>query len=162
MRRISLCCVVLFSVACSVGCAVQAGEQETGGMGGAAAEEQDLLTSEQEILGSNSCKSARITIRNRNWSSHVRVLKLEFYDLTSKKWRSEDVANTEIRFATGTHTFSEDLQYTKNHRIGNWKIKYQIKDLETWKPSQWRTVGPVEGYNRKCVSNAGTKYILEF
>jgi hypothetical protein len=119
-----------------------------------------IASKEQAIFGSNSCKDPKIDIFNPG-SVSMRVKALKFFDQTSDKWRSEDIANTTIPPDSGMR-FRDNLDNAKNHRIGSWKVKL---DDNSW---QKVTINPsssegtvLDGFGRKCVSKAGTRYALE-
>jgi len=117
-----------------------------------AALDEAVDSKDQAIFGSESCKSPKIDIFNPT-DSPIRIKAVKFYDLTKGTWRSEDVSNTTIPPNGSGMRFRDNLDNAKNHRIGSWQVKYD--------DGGWRDADVIDGYNTKCVSNAGTRYAIE-
>lgn len=130
---------------------------DTLGLGGFGGEPgDDSRQVEQKIFGLKSCKKAKISLTN-NGEVPQKVIGFGYWDDTWGGWRYEDVSNYDL-LPGWTATWTENLGDTKNHRITKWEVYMERNYFLGSSYSRGATV--VEGYNRKCVSNAGTQYKL--
>jgi hypothetical protein len=124
---------------------------------------EGLATVSQGLFGSDACKDVAIKIINASDEDSRMITKVEYWDETSDKWRKENLANMALSPGESAR-WTRDLEYTKDHRTGKWKVWYKLKVGSAWHSGYVRLVTPDEGTGSKCkhgdvftleVSNSG-------
>jgi len=113
------------------------------------------IAAQQQALFNGKCKSVRIKVHNTAtvggdpiW---VRIKRAKYWDLTSGVKRSEDLAEREIFTGQWTQWSNEDLEETKDHRVGSWFIIYQFaRPGEPWSTTVQTEVIPFVGDGELC------------
>jgi len=108
----------------------------------------------EKFLGSDACKDVRIRVYNL-YGADIKVTRVEYYDQSDSKWRKEDLGNEVIPW-DDNQVWTRDLEYTKEDRLGNWRVYFRIDQghdpagLRVWSQVYYQTVTPDEGTGLKC------------
>lgn len=105
------------------------------------------------------CKTPKVKVVNDKKAT-IKVTKIQYYDGCDKKWRTEDVASTEI--ASGkSYTFTDNLEYVGNCTVSKFKLYRAVRQStgSAYGPFEWGgELTPDEGANQKC--NTGTQFTI--
>ncbi len=115
----------------------------------------ESIASKQQPLFNGKCKSVRIKVHNRATLNGkpvwIRIKRFKYWDLTSGVKRSEDVVDGEFFNGQWLQWSDENLEETKNHRIGSWFIYLQFAfPGEAWSGTVQTEVIPFVGYGEIC------------
>lgn len=114
------------------------------------------------------CKNTNIIVENqfKNGDNEVkiRVLKVNYYDTTDKRWRDNDVKNTEISFGD-KQTIVEDLEHVENESVPKMQVLFEFEENKGWSGDMWSNVDEVNSsscvkgsnYNVKVTGTANKK-----
>lgn len=113
------------------------------------------IATQQQALFNGKCESVRIKIHNtgkiNGKSIWVKVKRVKYWDLTSGVKRSEDLAEREFYTGQSAQWLNEDLEETKEHRIGQWFIYYQFAfPGEPYSTTVYTEVVPFVGDGEIC------------
>jgi hypothetical protein len=107
----------------------------------------------------DSCKSAKVKIVNDRGES-IKIAKIQYFDYCQKKWRDENVPNTEILGADGsTHHYAElvqNLEYVEGCPITKFKLYRAVRQDKgsAYGSYTWgEELVPDEGTNQKCYTD---------
>jgi hypothetical protein len=105
------------------------------------------------------CKTPKVKVVNDRPET-IKVTKIQYYDGCDKKWRTEDVASTEI--APGkSYTFTDNLEYVGNCTVSKFKLYRALRQStgSAYGSFAWGSeLTPDEGSNQKC--NTGTQFTI--
>ena len=107
----------------------------------------------------DTCKSPNVKVVNDK-STTIKVTKIQYYDGCDKKWRTEDVASTEIA-AGSSHTFTDNLEYVGNCAVSKFKLYRAVRQTTgtAYGSFEWGgELTPDEGASQRC--NTGVKYTI--
>ena len=113
------------------------------------------VATKQQALFNGKCESVRIKIHNNAtldgrpiW---VRIKRVKYWDLTSGVKRSEDLAEREVFTGQVAQWSNEDLEETKEHRIGSWFVYHQFAlPGEPWSTTVQTQVTSFVGHGEIC------------
>jgi hypothetical protein len=107
----------------------------------------------------DNCKAPKVSIVNDK-STTIKVLKLQYFDECDKKWRTEDLKDTEIQ-AGKSATFTDNLEYVGNCKVSKFKL-YRAVRASVGAPYgsyEWGgELTPDQGSNQVC--NTGVQYTV--
>lgn len=107
----------------------------------------------------DNCKSPNVKVVNDK-SATIKVTKIQYFDGCDKKWRTEDVASTEIA-AGSSHTFTDNLEYVGNCAVSKFKLYRAVRQStgSAYGAFEWGgELTPDEGSSKVC--NTGVKYTI--
>lgn len=105
------------------------------------------------------CKSPKIKVVNDRTDT-IKVTKIQYLDGCDEKWRTEDVAETEI-LAGRAKTFTDSLEHVGNCKVKRFKLYRAVrKDIgSAYGPYSWGSeLTPDEGSNQLC--NTGVTFTV--
>lgn len=106
------------------------------------------------VAMADNCKSPKVVVKNDK-SATIKVTKIQYFDGCDKKWRTEDVAATEI-VSGGSHTFTDDLEYVGNCTISKFKLYRAVRQASgsAYGAFEWGgELVPDQGSAQKCNTN---------
>jgi hypothetical protein len=123
-----------------------------------------FLFSGINAMADQKCRDVNIKVKNA-YGKKILVTKINYRDKEDKKWRDNDLKNTEI--AKGkTKTIEETLEYVGNESIPKMQVQFRYKeDDDDWSDRVWSNVvtglggNPCERHDSYniTVSSTGTK-----
>lgn len=105
------------------------------------------------------CKSPKVVVKNDR-SDTIKVTKIQYLDGCDDKWRTEDVAATEI-LSGRSMTFRDSLEHVGNCKVKKFKLYRAIrKDSgSAYGPYAWGgALTPDEGKSQLC--NTGVTFTV--
>lgn len=94
-------------------------------------------------LADSACKDVNIKVTNSfkdgNNSKKIKVLAVNYYDSTDKKWRDNDLNNTEVSVGAQA-TVTETLEYVENEDVTQLQVKFQFLEDKGWSSDKWSNV----------------------
>ncbi len=90
-------------------------------------------------MADQKCKSADIKVQN-SYGNKIKVSKINYRDKEDKKWRDNNLSNTEI--ANGnTRTINETLEYVGNENVPKMQVQFQYLENDgDWSDKVWSNV----------------------
>jgi hypothetical protein len=103
----------------------------------------------------DNCKSPNLKVVNDKTSSTIKVTKIQYFDECDNKWRTENLASTEIRAGGHYAIFHDSLEYVGGCQISKFKLFRSVRkdtggayDAPMWGGE----IRPDEG-SRTCQTN---------
>ena len=91
------------------------------------------------VFSDQQCKSADLVVTN-SYGKTIRVTKINYRDKEDKKWRDNDITNTEITDGNNK-TIDETLEYVGNEEIPKMQVEFQYKEDDgDWSDRVWSNV----------------------
>lgn len=111
----------------------------------------------------DKCKAPKIKIvNNRTKEEAVKVSKIDYYDGCEKKWRTESLADAEIKKGGASHTWTDDLEYVEKCAIPKFKVFRALRNSTGSAYGDYNygsEIVPNEGANHEC--GTGVTYTIE-
>ncbi len=102
-------------------------------------------------MADQKCKSADIKVQN-SYGERIKVSKINYRDKEDKKWRDNNLSNTEISNGS-TRSIDETLEYVGNENIPKMQVQFQYKEDDgDWSDKVWSNVTTGLG-GSVCVKN---------
>lgn len=102
-------------------------------------------------IADQKCKSADIVVTN-SYGKQIKVVKVNYRDKEDKKWRDNDLSNTEISI-NSTKSINEDLEYVGNESVPKMQVQFRYKEADgDWSDKVWSNVTTGLG-GANCVKN---------
>jgi hypothetical protein len=117
-----------------------------------------LLTICGAALADN-CKAPKVQVKNDK-AATIKITKIQYFDTCDQKWRTEDVAVTEIAPGS-TRTFTDDLEYVGNCAISKFKLYRAVRQTtgNAYGSYEWGgELVPDQGSSQRC--NTGVTYTI--
>lgn len=73
----------------------------------------------------DNCKSPKVKVVNDK-AETIKVTKIQYFDGCDSRWRTEDVASTEIRSGSSA-TFTDNLEYVGNCKVTKFKLYRAVR-----------------------------------
>ncbi len=89
-------------------------------------------------MADQKCKSVDIKVQN-DFGKTIKVTKVNYRDKDDKKWRDNDLANTEVPHGQ-TRTIRETLEYVGNESIPKMQVQFQYETGHAWSSRVWSNV----------------------
>ena len=90
-------------------------------------------------MADQKCKSADLKVKNL-YGERIKVVKVNYRDKEDKKWRDNDLSNTEIANGS-TKTINETLEYVGNEPVPKMQVQFQYKEADgDWSDKVWSNV----------------------
>lgn len=102
----------------------------------------------------DTCKSPKVKVVNDK-SETIKVSKIQYFDGCDNKWRTEDVASTEIRSGQSA-TFTDNLEYVGNCKVTKFKLYRAVRKQtgDAYGAFEWGgELVPDQGANQVCNTN---------
>jgi hypothetical protein len=97
-----------------------------------------ILVNSAGVLADQKCKNVDIKVDNQ-FGERIKVTKINYRDYEDKKWRDNDLKNTEI--ADGkSKTITETLEYVGNEKITKMQVQFQYETGHAWSNKVWSNV----------------------
>ena len=109
-----------------------------------------IMVSSVTAMADQKCKSVDIQVDNQ-FGERIKVTKLNYRDKEDKKWRDNDLNNTEIPQGS-TRTITENLEYVGNESIPKMQVQFQHETGHDWSSKEWSNVTTGLGGD-PCVKN---------
>ncbi len=109
-----------------------------------------LLMASLTAVADQKCKSVDIKVDNQ-YGERIKVTKINYRDKEDKKWRDNDVKNTEVPVGK-TRTIDETLEYVGNESIPKMQVQFQYETGHAWSDKVWSNVTKGLG-GSSCVKN---------
>lgn len=102
-------------------------------------------------MADQKCKSADIKVQN-SYGKKIKVSKINYRDKEDKKWRDNNLSNTEISNGS-TRTIDETLEYVGNEPVPKMQVQFQYLENDgDWSDKVWSNVTTGLG-GSDCVKN---------
>jgi hypothetical protein len=99
-------------------------------------------------MADSKCKDVRIKVINqfKDGSNPVKikVLAVNYFDNTDKKWRDNDLKNTDIKHGSDD-IIIEDLEYVEGEALTKFQVKFKFEEDKGWSSEKWSQVVFVSG-----------------
>lgn len=105
------------------------------------------------------CKSPSVQVVNDR-SETIKVTKIEYHDGCDDKWRTENVASTEI-LSGHSYSFRDNLEYVGNCKVTSFRLYRAIRQSSggAYGSFAWSTIRiPDQGSDQVC--NTGVLYTV--
>ncbi len=90
-------------------------------------------------MADQKCKDVNIKVKNE-YGKKILVTKINYRDKEDKKWRDNDLKNTEVSNGK-TKTIEETLEYVGNENIPKMQVQFKYKEKDgDWSDRVWSTV----------------------
>ena len=114
-----------------------------------------LMTTTTPADASEHCKGVHITVNNPSGAT-IKVIDIDYYDASSRRWKSEPVKNRTLR-AGQTWTWKKRLENVAAERT-KVRVEYRVflgKTFNKWSKKKSVTLGP-----RTCTRNMTWRFSI--
>ncbi|NOZ53356.1 MAG: hypothetical protein GXP08_09455 [Gammaproteobacteria bacterium] len=110
-----------------------------------------ILLFSTAAMADQKCKSVDIIVNNQ-YGKMIKVTKINYRDKEDKRWRDNNVSNTEITNGN-SQTIDETLEYVGNETIPKMQVEFRYKENDgDWSDKVWSNVTTGLG-GSVCVKN---------